>query len=41
MRPAVDIRTTRGVMEAGELVDAALVGFERREPVTVPPLPRG
>jgi uncharacterized protein len=35
----VDIRTTRGVMEAGELVDAALVGFDRREPVTIPPLP--
>jgi uncharacterized protein len=36
----VDIRgTTRGVMEAGELVDAALVGFDRREPVTLPPLP--
>jgi short-subunit dehydrogenase len=22
-----------------ELVDAALVGFDRREPVTIPPLP--
>ncbi len=28
----------KGVMEVGELVDAALVGFDRREPVTVPPL---
>jgi uncharacterized protein len=35
----VDIRTTRGVMEAGELVDAAFVGFDRREPITIPPLP--
>ena len=36
MRRAVP---TRGVIEAGELVDAALVGFDRREPVTIPPLP--
>ncbi|HWK43438.1 MAG TPA: SDR family oxidoreductase [Stellaceae bacterium] len=28
-----------GVMEAGELVDAALVGFDRRETITIPPLP--
>jgi short-subunit dehydrogenase len=28
-----------GVMEVGELVDAALVGFDRRESVTIPPLP--
>lgn len=27
------------VMDAGELVDAALVGYDRREPVTIPPLP--
>jgi uncharacterized protein len=26
------------LMEVGDLVDAALVGFDRREPVTVPPL---
>jgi short-subunit dehydrogenase len=26
-------------MEAGELVDAALAGFDRRETVTIPPLP--
>ena len=25
-------------MEVDELVDAALVGFDRREPVTIPPL---
>lgn len=25
-------------MEVGELVDAALVGFDRRELVTIPPL---
>jgi short-subunit dehydrogenase len=35
----VDIDTLNGVMEVGELVDAALVGFDRREPVTIPPLP--
>ncbi|OOO22248.1 SDR family oxidoreductase [Agrobacterium salinitolerans] len=34
-----DVNTMSGVMEVGELVDAALVGFDRREPVTVPPLP--
>ena len=27
-------------MDAGELVDAALLGFNRREPVTIPPLPQ-
>jgi uncharacterized protein len=27
------------VMDAGDLVDAALVGFDRRETVTIPPLP--
>jgi uncharacterized protein len=27
------------VMEVAELVDAALVGFDRREAVTIPPLP--
>jgi len=25
-------------MEVGELVDAALVGFDRREPITIPSL---
>lgn len=28
-----------GLMEVGEMVDAALVGFDRREAITVPPLP--
>jgi short-subunit dehydrogenase len=28
-----------GMMDAGELVDAALVGFDRREAITIPPLP--
>jgi short-subunit dehydrogenase len=28
-----------GVMEVGDLVDAALVGFDRREAITIPPLP--
>jgi len=27
------------LMEVEDLVDAALVGFDRREPVTIPPLP--
>ncbi len=27
------------VMEAGDLVDAALVGFDRGELITIPPLP--
>ncbi|CAN7665082.1 SDR family NAD(P)-dependent oxidoreductase [Pararhizobium sp. LjRoot238] len=35
----VDVNTLSGVMEAGDLVDAALVGFDRREAVTIPPLP--
>ena len=34
----VDVNTLPEVMEVGELVDAALVGFDRREPVTIPPL---
>jgi short-subunit dehydrogenase len=34
-----DIETIPGVMDVGEMVDAALVGFDRREPVTIPPLP--
>lgn len=34
-----DVNQLQGVMEVGELVDAALVGFDRREPVTIPPLP--
>ena len=34
-----DVNTLSNVMEVGDLVDAALVGFDRREPVTIPPLP--
>ena len=37
-RAGVDVDTLPEVMEVGELVDAALVGFDRRELVTVPPL---
>lgn len=37
-RAGVDIDTLPEVMDVGELVDAALVGFDRREPVTIPPL---
>lgn len=37
-RSGVDVDTIPGVMEVGELMDAALVGFDRREPVTIPPL---
>lgn len=37
-RAGVDISTMPDLMDVGELVDAALVGFDRREPVTVPPL---
>ncbi len=34
-----DVNPLSNVMEVDDLVDAALVGFDRREPVTVPPLP--
>ncbi|MHA6646374.1 SDR family NAD(P)-dependent oxidoreductase, partial [Mesorhizobium sp. A623] len=34
----VDVDTLTGVMAVDDLVDAALVGFDRREPVTIPPL---
>lgn len=34
-----DVNTMAGVMEVDDLVDAALVGFDRREAVTIPPLP--
>ncbi|WP_077293753.1 SDR family NAD(P)-dependent oxidoreductase [Yersinia proxima] len=37
-RSGTDINTVSALMEVGELVDAALVGFDRREPVTIPPL---
>ncbi len=38
-RSGTDINTLSNVMEVGDLVDAALVGFDRRELVTIPPLP--
>ncbi|MGE1173284.1 SDR family NAD(P)-dependent oxidoreductase [Pseudomonas sp. BW7P1] len=37
-RSGVDINTLSEIMEVSDLVDAALVGFDRREPVTIPPL---
>lgn len=37
-RAGIDISTSARMMEVGELVDAALVGFDRRELVTIPPL---
>jgi short-subunit dehydrogenase len=38
-RSGRDVNKIEGVMEVGELVDAALAGFDRRETVTIPPLP--
>lgn len=38
-RSGRDVNALPGAMEAGELVDAALVGYDRREAVTMPPLP--
>lgn len=37
-RAGIDVNTLPEVMEVGELVDAALIGFDRRELVTIPPL---
>ena len=37
-RAGIDSSTMSDLMDVGELVDAALVGFDRREPVTIPPL---
>ena len=37
-RAGVDVNTLPEVMEVGDLVDAALIGFDRRELVTIPPL---
>ncbi|MEW1782427.1 SDR family oxidoreductase [Arthrobacter sp. NPDC080086] len=37
-RAGIDINVLPEVMEVSELVDAALVGFDRRELVTIPPL---
>jgi short-subunit dehydrogenase len=34
-----DVNALPAAMESGELVDAALIGFDRRETVTIPPLP--
>lgn len=34
-----DVDKMQGVMEVAALVDAALAGFDRREKVTIPPLP--
>ena len=38
-RSGRDVNALTGVMEVSEMVDAALVGFDRREAVTIPPLP--
>jgi len=38
-RSGRDVNKLSGVMDVEELVDAALVGFDRRETVTIPPLP--
>ncbi|MFO2466314.1 SDR family oxidoreductase [Pseudomonas sp. 15FMM2] len=40
-RSGIDINTLPEVMEVADLVDAALVGFDRRELVTIPPLHDG
>lgn len=37
-RAGIDLNTISEVMEVEELVDAALIGFDRRELVTIPPL---
>lgn len=36
-----DVNAMSNVMEVADLVDAAMVGFDRREPVTIPPLHDG
>ena len=38
-RSGRDVNAIAGVMAVDELVDAALVGFDRREPITIPSLP--
>jgi hypothetical protein len=38
-RAGIDASGMPDLMDVGELVDAALVGFDRREAVTIPPLP--
>ncbi|MDD1509145.1 SDR family NAD(P)-dependent oxidoreductase [Pseudomonas sp. CNPSo 3701] len=37
-RAGIDISATPELMDVNELVDAALVGFDKREAVTIPPL---
>lgn len=37
-RAGIDLNSIADIMEVGDLVDAALLGFDRREPVTIPPL---
>jgi uncharacterized protein len=37
-RSGRDVNALKAAMDVDELVDAALVGFDRREPVTIPPL---
>jgi short-subunit dehydrogenase len=37
-RAGIDASGMSDLMDVGELVDAALVGFDNREPVTIPPL---
>ncbi len=37
-KAGADLAQIPNVMEVEDLVDAALVGFDRREPVTIPPL---
>ncbi|MGH8446229.1 MAG: SDR family NAD(P)-dependent oxidoreductase, partial [Solimonas sp.] len=38
-RSGKDVNSLQGVMEVADLVDASLVGYDRREAVTIPPLP--
>lgn len=38
-RSGKDVNTLAAVMEVEDLVDAALIGFDRRELITIPPLP--
>jgi uncharacterized protein len=38
-RSGRNVNDVQGLMEVGDLVDAALVGFDRKELVTIPPLP--
>ncbi len=38
-RSGRDVNAIAGMMDVDELVDAALVGFDRREAITIPPLP--